>query len=78
MHAIEKILSCFDESLIKMYYEVILENFQMLANNSFGLGVVKKVIIFAKDPFTIKITFRLLIANALVFVQNPYGNYALQ
>jgi len=55
-----------------------LENFLNLANNSYGLGVVKKVITFAKNPDTIKLTYRLLIVNAIVLVQNPYGNYALQ
>jgi hypothetical protein len=78
VHAIEKIISCFDETLIKSYYDIILDNFQTLANDSYGLGVVKKVIIHAQNPEIKNKTHKLLITHALVLVQNPYGNYALQ
>lgn len=78
VHAIEKIIASFDESYIRLYYDIILDNFMSLANNSYGLGVVKKIIIHARNTEVVNTTFLLLVYNALVLVQNPFGNYAIQ
>jgi hypothetical protein len=48
------------------------------ANNSNGLCVVKRVIIHAQNTATIDRIKEILISNAMILIQNPYGNYAIQ
>ena len=77
-HVIEKIFSNFDYNLLKPLSKFILKNFLFLANNANGLCVMKKEIIheYKRDNFLL--LQKLLKDNALVLVQNPFGNYALQ
>jgi hypothetical protein len=69
---------CFAEDTISDLYELILENFVKLANNSNGLCIVKKLIINAKKDSTIQRTIDLLLQNFAILIQNSYGNYTIQ
>ena len=77
-HVLSKMLMLFDYSLVQPLSSFILDNFLFLANNSNGLCIVKKEILieYKKDNF--EQLQKELVHNALVLVQSPYGNYALQ
>jgi hypothetical protein len=68
----------FNEDEITHIYNTIINNFMLLANNSNGLCVCKKIIIHALNIETIKRIQEQIAENAIVLVQNPYGNYAIQ
>jgi len=53
-------------------------NFVQLANNSNGLGVVKKTIIHAKSVAMKESIRNALLENSRLLIQNPYGNYSIQ
>jgi hypothetical protein len=77
VHVIEKMILCFQEADILIIYKTLINNFEMLANNANGLCVAK-LIILTKDNENLKILHSKIVENALVLVQNPYGNYAIQ
>lgn len=77
-HVIEKVLSYFDYEMIKPISNFILDNFLFLANNSNGLCIVKKEIALEFKNENFKRLKSELYNNAMVLIQNPYGNYALQ
>jgi hypothetical protein len=77
-HVIEKILSNFEYDLIQPISKFVADNFLFLSNNANGLCVVKKIIIVEyKKNYFHKIK-ELSEENALVLIQNPFGNYTLQ
>jgi hypothetical protein len=77
-HVLEKIISKFDYELIQPISKFVVDNFLFLANNANGLCVVKKIIIVEyKKNYFHKIK-ELSEENALVLIQNPFGNYTLQ
>ena len=77
-HVIEKIISYFDYELIKPISNFILDNFLFLANNANGLCIVKKEIALEYQNENFDRLKKEFYNNALVLIQNPYGNYALQ
>ena len=77
-HIIEKVLLFFPYDSYKNLSKSILDNFLLFSNNSNGLCIIKKYIEkeYKKDNF---IPLKKIIEdNAVVLVQNPYGNYAIQ
>jgi hypothetical protein len=77
-HVIEKIITCFQEYLIEDYYNIIIDNMLILADNVNGLCVCKKIIIHKTNLKTIKRIREKLTENALFLIQNVYGNYVIQ
>ena len=77
-HVIEKVLSYFEYEMIKPISNFILDNFLFLANNSNGLCIVKKEIALEFKNENFERLKSELYNNAMVLIQNPYGNYALQ
>jgi hypothetical protein len=77
-HVIEKIVSCFKEDHVGFIYDYVIANFMKLSNHNNGLCVVKKIIIHAAKSETIERLKELLVSNAMMLIQNPYGNYAIQ
>ncbi len=77
-HVIEKILICFSEDSIDFIYDIIIDNFLLLAVHNNGLCVIKKIIIHCTKQTTIERILAKLVENALYLIQNPYGNYAIQ
>ena len=77
-HVIEKILNCFEYKFIKPIMRFILDNFLFLSNNANGLCVVKKEIICENKKENFEELKKEIVTHALVLIQNPYGNYALQ
>ena len=77
-HVIEKVLSYFEYEMIKPISNFILDNFLFLANNSNGLCIVKKEITLEFKNENFERLKSELYNNAMVLIQNPYGNYALQ
>lgn len=77
-HVIEKILSVFEYNLIQPIHKFICEHFVALATSSNGLCVIKKIIKneYQKDQF--HVIKNIIISNAMLLVQNAYGNYAIQ
>jgi hypothetical protein len=78
VHVIEKMIGCFPEELIFFIYEHVLNNFILLANQSTGLIMVKKVISSARNQLYINRIQFLIINNFNLLIQNPFGNYTLQ
>ena len=77
-HAVEKLLTCFEEEYINFLYNYIIENFMDLANINNGICVVKKILIFTykkviHDKLKIKIK-----ENALQLIIHPYANFVIQ
>lgn len=77
-HIIEKIIACFKEEEIQFIYDIIIDNFMIMSNHSNGLCVIKKIIIHCSRKPTLEKIQSKLIENALILIQNPYGNYAIQ
>jgi pumilio RNA-binding family len=77
-HVVEKVLMCFDEESILDIYNLIMDNFVSLANNSNGLCVVKRVLICARINETISRLQNILVDNVQALMQNSFGNYAIQ
>ena len=77
-HVLEKILNCFEYEFVRPLMSFILNNFLFLANNANGLCVVKKEIICENKKENFEQLKKEIITHALVLIQNPYGNYALQ
>jgi hypothetical protein len=69
---------CFTEETISDLYDIILENFVKLANNSNGLCIIKKLITFAKKESTINKIIDIQSQNFSLLIQNSYGNYTIQ
>jgi hypothetical protein len=78
VHVIEKMISCFPEELILWIYDFILNNFILLANQSTGLIMVKKVISSTRNLVYLNRIQYLLINNFNFLIQNPFGNYTIQ
>ena len=77
-HVLEKIISKFDYELIQPISKFVVDNFLFLANNANGLCIVKKTIeVEYKQNYFERIK-QLTKDNALVLIQNPFGNYAIQ
>jgi hypothetical protein len=77
-HVLEKVLDNYDYELIQPISKFIVDNFLFLANNANGLCIVKKAIVIEyKKNYFDKIK-KLSEENALMLIQNPFGNYALQ
>lgn len=68
----------YDEEMIANVIDTIIENFLILANNVNGLTVCKKIIVSSQHPEIRYRVQRKLIENAILLIQNPFGNYALQ
>lgn len=77
-HIIEKIIVCFKEESIAFVYDVVVENFMLIANHNSGLCVTKKLIIHCTREDTIEKIKQVIVNNAIYLIQNPYGNYAIQ
>lgn len=77
-HVIEKILEHFNIDLLLQVIGLICNDFLFIANNPNGLCVVKKVIEVANNTMYFDIVNEQLTKNALLLIQNPYGNYTLQ
>ena len=77
-HVLERILSSFENEIIQPISDAILQNFLFLANNPNGLCVIKKAIIVEKNQPNFEKYKAEIAKNALLLIQNPYGNYALQ
>lgn len=77
VHVIEKTILSFNEADIQIIYETLIESFEVIANNANGLCVAKLVIL-CKNPYNSKKLHSKIVENALILVQNPYGNYAIQ
>ena len=74
----EKIILCFDEQSIKNIYELVIDNFMLLACHSNGLCVTKKIISRSKNVEYITRLQKLLIENAEVLIKHAHGNYSIQ
>lgn len=68
----------YDEDLIANVITTIIDNFTTLANNVNGLTVCKKLIVSNQSMETRRRVQQQIIDNAIVLIQNPFGNYALQ
>jgi len=77
VHVIEKMILCFTEEELQILYEILIDYFEVLANNANGLCVAK-LIILCRNSENLKKLHRKIIDNAIILVQNPYGNYAIQ
>ena len=77
-HVLEKILNCFEYEFVKPIMKFILDNFLFLANNANGLCVIKKEIVCENKKENFEQLKKEIVTHALVLIQNPYGNYALQ
>ena len=49
VHVIEKMILCFTENDIQLIYEILIDYFEILANNANGLCVVKKSFNFRQN-----------------------------
>ena len=78
VHVIEKIIVCFKEILIEEIYTTIIANFLLLATNSIGLFVCKKLISSAKNPNHLIQIRDLICNNSMMLIHNQYGNYTIQ
>jgi len=77
VHVVEKMILCFGEDELQIIYEILIDYFEVLANNANGLCVAK-LIILCKNQNNLRKLHRKIIDNAVILVQNPYGNYAIQ
>lgn len=77
-HVIEKILQYFNVELLAPVINLICNDFLFIANNPNGLCVIKKVIEITEHTVYFEQINEQLCNNALLLIQNPYGNYALQ
>lgn len=77
-HVIERIISNFPYDLIEPITFTISQNFLFLAKNPNGLCIIKKIIIVENKRKNHLIIQKSIEDNALLLVQDPYGNYALQ
>lgn len=77
-HVVEKILQHFNLELLLPVFNFICNDFLFIANNPNGLCVIKKVIEVTNNTMYFDNVFEQLYKNALLLIQNPYGNYALQ
>jgi hypothetical protein len=77
-HVIEKIILTIEEEKIDFIYRSVIERFMDFANNINGLCVCKKTIVHSSNPETIEALRDKICINALVLIQNPFGNYVIQ
>ena len=81
-NVLEKIISTFNYEKHLIYIsKFIIDNFIALVNNSNGLCIVKKEILLEYQRKNGELFRKLkqhLIDNAIILIQNPFGNYALQ
>lgn len=79
-HVIQRALASFREASLRTTLRTVIENLEELATNPHGLCVVKKSISAAsssssafKRPLLDRLT-----TSALLLIQSPFGNYAVQ
>lgn len=51
VHVIEKMILCFNENDIQIIYEILIDYFEILANNANGLCVVRNVLILGQTHY---------------------------
>ena len=78
VHVIEKMILCFDESLIQEIYDIIIENFIPLSSNPNGLFVCKKIIYQSKKEENLLRIRDVITKNSMTLIYNQYGNYTIQ
>ena len=77
-HVIEKILSCFEEENIVLIYKYISDNFLLLAYDSNGICIIKKIVSFIhkkKLHENIKSTVK---EHSMEIIKHTYGNFIIQ
>jgi len=78
-YVIQKLINVIPADYSQFLYQPLFDNFVQLANNSFGLLVLKQMMGCVQQKEQLK--QRVLDLTCLNFeklIQNPYGNYAIQ
>ena len=78
-YVIQKLINTIPVSSSYFLYQPLFDNFVQVANNSFGLLVLKQVMcrVESKDSLKQKVV-ELTCLHFEKLIQNPYGNYAIQ
>jgi hypothetical protein len=78
-HLIQKLIVAISINNLGFIYKPLIGRFLEIANNAFGLCVLKQLMVkVEKAPEMKKEIITLLHENFEDLVQNPYGNYAIQ
>jgi hypothetical protein len=78
-HLIQKLVVAISIGNIGFIYEPVISRFAEVANNSFGLCVLKQLMTKVEKDEQMRSTIvHLLYENLEDLIQNPYGNYAVQ
>lgn len=78
-YVIQKLINIIPPDSSSFLYQPLFDNFVQIANNSFGLLVLKQMMarVEQKDALKHRVV-ELTCLNFEKLIQNPYGNYAIQ
>ena len=77
-HVIEKILSCFEEENIVIIYKYISDNFLLLAYDSNGICIIKKIVSFIHKKKLHENIKSIVKENSMEIIKHTYGNFIIQ
>ena len=77
-HVIEKILSCFEEENIILIYKYISDNFLLLAYDSNGICIIKKIVSFIHKKKLHENIKSIVKENSMEIIKHTYGNFIIQ
>ena len=75
---VQRILICFSSDATDLVFNPIIRNLPKIAQNPYGLCVVKKCISQANRSAHFEGLLKCLTHHCLDLMQSPYGNYAVQ
>lgn len=76
-HVIEKIVSKYEEKEIKNIYDIAIRNFFSFSYSAYGLCVIKKILINAKEQTTKETLKKIIFENCYELIHQTYGNYVI-
>ena len=77
-HVIEKIISCFEEEYISFIYKYIIDNFLILAFDSNGICIIKKIVSLTHKVKLHEQIKNIVKENSMEIIKHTYGNFIIQ
>ena len=77
-HVLERLLASIDEEFISFLYLYIIDNFLKLANNKYGIYLVKTILTFIQKKNLHEKIKKIVKENPYMLILNPFGNFVIQ
>lgn len=77
-HVLEKVVECYDIDEAYFIYDLVIQNFMLMATNPNGLAIIKKVLVMCSNNKLTNVLLYLMKQYSHILIEHVYGNYTLQ